>query len=164
MPRHFATKRPHSRTVARNSVILEISSHHLLQPLHGPRYPRMHSLSQLLPYFFELGCHAFADRFPVDREFARLVVCPTNVGETQKAEGFRLPYSTPLPVLSGKAPEFNQARFLRMQLQPEFRQPFPQLLQELLRVLPVLDPSTGMRVHGLPTMPRGIDCRSLSKN
>ena len=53
-----------------------------------------------LQYFFELGCHSFADRFPVDREFARLVVCPTNVGETQKAEVLGLPYSTPLPVLS----------------------------------------------------------------
>src|SRR5215471_2747194 len=115
MPRHFAAKRTHSRTVARNSVILEISSHHLLQPLHGPRYPRMHSLSQLLPNFFELGCHAFADRFPVDRKFARLVVRPTNVSETQKIKGFRLPFSMPFPSLSGKAPKFNQARFLRVQ-------------------------------------------------
>src|SRR5215469_17780114 len=95
--------------------------------------------------------------FPVDREFARLAVCPTNVGETQKAEGLRVPYSTPLPVLSGKAPEFNQARFLRMQLQPEFRQPFPQLLQELLRVLLVLKPQ-----HGV-ARPRGSHPEPLSE-
>ena len=125
-------------------MILEISSHHLLQPLHGPRYPRMHSLSQLLPYVFELDCHAFADRFPVYREFARPVVRPTNVGETQKTEGFRLPFSTPIPSLSGKAPKFNQARFLRVQFQPELRQPFPQLLQELLCVLPMLEPQHGI--------------------
>jgi len=104
----------------------------------------VHPLAQLRSNFIELGCHALADRFPVDREFACPVVRPTDVGETQKVKGFRLPFSPPLPTLSGKAPELNQARFLRVQFQPEFRQPFPQLLQELLRVLPALEPQHGI--------------------
>ena len=114
-PQHIAAKRPQPRTVAGYSVILEIPPHHLLQPLHGSPYSRVHPFAQLPSNLSELGCHAFADRFPMDREFARLMVGPTNVGETQKVKGFRLPFSPPLPALRGIAPEFNQARLLRMQ-------------------------------------------------
>ena len=78
-------------------MILEIPSHHLLHPLHGSRHMRVHPLAQLRSNLFELGCHAFADRFPMDREFARLVVGPTDVGETQEIKGFRLPFPTLLP-------------------------------------------------------------------
>jgi hypothetical protein len=58
--------------------------------------------------------------------------------QPQEIKGLRLSFPTLPPVFGGKAPEFNQARFFRMQLQPEFRQPFSQLLQELPRVLPVI--------------------------
>src|SRR6516165_1920154 len=112
-PQHVAAKRSHPLKIAGNGVILEIPPHHLLQPLHGSRNTRVHPLAQLRSNFLELGCHSFADRFPVDREFARLVVRTTNVSEAQKVKGFRLPFSPPLPALSGKAPKFNQARFLR---------------------------------------------------
>jgi hypothetical protein len=49
----------------------------LLQPLHGSWYARVHPLAQLCSNRNELGGHAFADRFPVDCEFARLMVGPT---------------------------------------------------------------------------------------
>src|SRR5262249_54569569 len=57
---------------------------------------------QLRSNIFELGCHAFADRFPVDREFARPVVGPTDVDASQKVKGFRLPFPTLLPVLGAR--------------------------------------------------------------
>src|SRR5215467_4984354 len=77
---HIAAKRSHPLEIARNGVILEIPLHHLLQPLHGSWYPLVHPLTQLRPNILELGCHAFGDRFPADRESACLVVRPTNGG------------------------------------------------------------------------------------
>src|SRR5215471_15370343 len=80
-PQHVAAKRSQSRQVTGNSVILEIPPHHLLQPLHSSRYASVQALAQFYSYFAELGCHALSDRLPLDREFARLVVRATNVGE-----------------------------------------------------------------------------------
>ena len=68
------------------------------------------------------------------------MVGPTYVGETQKVEGFRLLLFQLLPSFSGIAPEFNQARLLWVQFQPEFPQPFLQLLQKQFCVFFSLEP------------------------
>src|SRR5215472_8759189 len=81
-PQHVIAKRSQPRQVARCGVILEVPPHHLLQPFHGSRYACVQALAQLYSYFFELRCHALTDRLPTNREFTRLVVRPTNVGET----------------------------------------------------------------------------------
>src|ERR1700730_2563688 len=126
--------------VARNRVILEIPPHHLREPL--PRLLRrcVHALSQFGPHLFEPGCHAPADRLPMHGEFTRLMIGPTNVSETQTAEGLRLLFSPLPPSFSGIAPEFNQACLLWVQFQPELPQPFPQLLQKPFCVFPSLEP------------------------
>ena len=49
-------------------------------------------------------------------------------------------------MLGGMAPELYQARLFRMQFQPERSQPFPPLLQELLRSFPALEPDDEVRV------------------
>jgi len=41
----------------------------------------------------QLGGHAFTHRLAVHREVSLLAAPPTNVGETQKVEGLRLPFS-----------------------------------------------------------------------
>ena len=63
----------------------------------------------------------------------RYMVLPTDVSETQKIKGFRLPFPTLRPPFRGIAPEFNQARLLRIQLQPELPQPFPQVREKPFR-------------------------------
>ena len=95
-------------------MVLEISSHHLLEPPHGSLRTLMHPQAQLGSNILQLGCHAFADRPAVYREVARLVVGPTDVGETQKVEGLRFSLSSLLPSFSGVAPKLDQARFLRV--------------------------------------------------
>ena len=81
-PQQVFAKRSQPRQVAGNGVILEIPPHHLLQPFRGCRYARVQAFVQPYSDFCELGCHALADRLPTNREFARLVVRPTDVGET----------------------------------------------------------------------------------
>src|SRR3989442_11280535 len=141
---HVVAERLHPRPVAWNGVIFKIPPHHLPQPLPRSAYTTMHPSPQLRSNLLQLRCHALADRLAVYREVARLVVGPTDLGETQKIEGLRLPFSSLLPSLSGIAPEFNQARLVRVQFQPELPQPFPQLLQELLCFFSMLEPEHGI--------------------
>ena len=46
------------------------------------------------------------------------------------------PFPQLLPVRGGKLPELDQPRFLRLQLQAELRQPFPQLPEKPLESVP----------------------------
>src|SRR5579863_2667067 len=132
-------KRLQSLLVARHGVVLEVPPHHRLQPLQRSADVLVHPLLQLLPNFLQFGCHTFADRSPTYREIALRLARPTDVGETQKVKGLRLPFPTLRPALSGISPKLNQACLLRMQLQPEFPHALPQLLQESLSVFPVLE-------------------------
>jgi hypothetical protein len=59
----------------------------------------VHPPARLPSYFFQLRGHALADRLPVHRKMARPVIGPTDVGETQKIEGLRFPFSSLLPSL-----------------------------------------------------------------
>jgi hypothetical protein len=68
------------------------------------------------------------------------------MGEAQEMERLRLPFPIPPSTFDGKSPELDQARHFRMQFQPELSQPFPPLLQELLRSFPALEPDDEVRV------------------
>src|SRR5262249_40394650 len=100
--------------VTRNGVVLKVPSHHRLQPFRRLRQRIMHPAPQLGIDLLELCGHPFADRDADDGERARCAAGPTDVGETKKVEGFRPSLSTCVPSFGGKAPEFNQARFLRV--------------------------------------------------
>src|SRR5437773_12453804 len=95
-------------------VILEIPPHHLREPSSCGLRRYMHPLPQLDSQLLESGCHALAYRLPKYSEFTRLVVRPTDVGESQKIKGLRLPFSSLLPSFRGIAPKLDQARLLRM--------------------------------------------------
>jgi hypothetical protein len=71
----------------------------------------MQSLFQLGVHLLQLRCSAFADRLSDYGEIARLSARPTDVSETQETEGLRTSFSTLVPSLGGKPPEFNQASF-----------------------------------------------------
>src|SRR5205807_3428936 len=50
-------------------------------------------------------------------------------------------FPSPLfPALFGISPELNPARFVWVQFQPEFSQPFPKLVQKAVCVIPKLEP------------------------
>ena len=68
--------------------------------------------------------------------------------EAQKVERFRLPFSSLFPVRFGVPPEFDPARLVRVEFQPEFRQPLPQVGQETVSFLQMLEPED--RVVGVP--------------
>ena len=63
----------------------------------------------------------------------------TNVSETQKVKGLRFLLASLSPPFSGKAPEFNQARFVWMQFQSELTYTLLECRQELLGFGPVLE-------------------------
>jgi hypothetical protein len=87
----------------------------------------------------QLGCPTFADRLPMNREVARPVIGPTDRGETQEIEGFGFPFAPLLPALRSEAPEFDQARLLRVEFQPELRHSLPEFCQKALGFYSVLE-------------------------
>src|ERR1035438_794929 len=136
---HFVPERLQSLLVARYSMILEISANHRLQPLRRVLDLLVQALSELLPNLLQLCRHALADRLPVHHEVPLRVILPTDVSEPQKIKGSRLPSPTLAPPFSGITPKFNQARLLRMQLQPELPHSLLQFRQELFGFFPVLE-------------------------
>src|ERR1019366_7225182 len=137
---HLVAERLQACLVVRYGVVLEISANHRAQPLRRIRNRRVHPLAQRLPNILQLGGHQFAYRLAVYREVPLLPAPPTNVGETQKVEGLRLPFPTLLPALGGISPEFGQTDFIRVPPQSQFAHPLPQLLQDPLCIASVLKP------------------------
>src|SRR5713226_8221060 len=66
------------------------------------------------------------------------MIRPTDVGETQKFEGLRLPFPTLPPAFRGIAPKLDPTRFIRVPFQSELPPALPPLPQETLGVVPVL--------------------------
>src|SRR5207302_2182112 len=62
------------------------------------------------------------------------------MSEAQEIERLRLACTTLLSVYGRDAPELSQARFVRMQFQPELPQTIPPFLEEPLRIGSVLEP------------------------
>jgi hypothetical protein len=124
-------------SIARNSVVIEVSLHYRFQPSTLFRYRLMPIPVQCFPDLFDFGPEPLGDGFPVDCETA---VSPlsADVREAEKVEGFRLPFPTLLPVRYGKPSEFNQAGFPVMHCQSELGQPFFQFLLKAFRVPSVL--------------------------
>ena len=93
----------------------------------------MHPAAQLLLQLLQFRAHPFARRLAPDDESPLLE--STVVRESQEVEGLRLSLSTRAPVRLGETPELDESRFIWMDLQPEFRQPLPELTEEPLSVL-----------------------------
>src|SRR5688572_112772 len=137
--RHLPPKRLERCEVSRHRVIVEVALHHRPQPVSGPGDRLMPALAQLLPYRLQFAPQPLGDRLPPDRKPSTLPGLPADVRESQKIEGVGFALSSPLPVLLRKTPKLDQPRFLRVQLQPELPHSLPQLLQECVCVLPVLE-------------------------
>src|SRR4249920_2665088 len=87
----------------------------------------------------QLGSHPLGDRDALDPEPS----CPVrraDVREAQEVERLRFARTPPASLPGGMPPELEQPGLVRVQLQPEPREPSTKLRQELPRVLLVLEP------------------------
>jgi hypothetical protein len=93
--------------------------------------------SALTELSFAYRLHLLLARDPLELE-PPVLVFRAYIRETKKRERFRLPEPTALPVTDSEPPELDQPRLLRMQLQPELREPLAKISQEPLGVLTIL--------------------------
>ena len=97
--------------IARYRVVVEVALHDRLEPLSGLRHRFMHALPELLLNLCQLPSQTLAYRVALNRKVP-VPVLPADVRESQKIERVGLPLSSPFPVLFGKSPELDPARFV----------------------------------------------------
>ena len=125
--------------VSRYTVVLKVASHHRPQPLAGLARRRVHPHPKLLLNLQQLRAHPLPHRPATNHKAPALPVDLAYMREPQKVEGFRLTFPTASPVCYRPASELDQPRLVRMQLQPELRQPFPEFLQKPLGLASMLE-------------------------
>src|SRR5213080_205438 len=87
----------------------------------------------------QLRPQAFLDRDALDPE-PSATGSRTDVREPEEMERLRFAQPSTFTIGGGTPPELDQPRLVRMQFQPELRQPLDQLGQEPPRILFVLKP------------------------
>ena len=99
--------------VPRNSMVLVVAQHNLPKPCTDLGRAMMLPALKLSLNGFELRDHPLLRRDPPDDEWSGGEL-PTEVGETQEREGFRLSLATSLSVSSGVPPELDQPCLIRV--------------------------------------------------
>jgi hypothetical protein len=118
-------------------MIGEPACHDVSQPAALLLDRRVPMLPQALPDLAQLDAQAVAARLSPELE-ASLPRAPTDVGEAEEVEHFRLAETTPLAVRRRVAAELDEACLVRMQLQREVRQALRQFADEPLGLVQVL--------------------------
>ena len=132
------TESPQARPVTRHGVVLVETVQHPRDPPAHPRYRFVHSLAKRLLDLLQFRLQAIPHRLPPDGKVPA-TVGPARVREPQECEALRFSFSTPLPACPCKPAELDQPRLVRMKLQPELRQPFPEFPEKPLGLGPVLE-------------------------
>src|SRR5713226_5542815 len=124
-------KGAHGAAVHRDAVVPIVPGDDRSQVPSLVRDGLMPSPPELQFQLLQFRCPSLSHRLPKHREcpFLRL---PADMRETEKVECLGLTVASPSPVLYCIPPELDEARLLRMQLQPELRESLTQLGQELL--------------------------------
>jgi len=136
---HPITKYTESAQVSWDRVVVEVTLYDRLEPFPRLRRRIVHTRSQLLLDFLQLGCHALGDRFALEGEFLILSL-PADMREAQEAERFGLAFSSLLPVEFSKSSELDPARLIWMQFQSKVLQPFREMFPEAVCVGLILKP------------------------
>jgi hypothetical protein len=76
---------------------------------------------------------------PFHDETSAFSLAPTDVSEALEVKGLWLAIATDAPISGGEPPELDQSRLLGMQSQAKLLKTLPQVLQELLGFVPVLE-------------------------
>ena len=111
---HFTSKALEASGVAGNCVIVEVALYHTPQPSPDVRQRLMHASPKFILYLFQFGQESLSDTLAQHKELAVLPGLSTDVGEAQKVERLRLALAVLLSTECSKAPELNEARFVRM--------------------------------------------------
>jgi hypothetical protein len=114
MPRDFPPERLKPRQISRNSMVVEVSTDDLFQPIPGFRNRSMHAPAQFHPDTPEFRRHPLAHCLTMYRELAAFMDRAAHMRESQKVKRFWFPLPCPLPVLRREAPELYQARLVRV--------------------------------------------------
>ena len=117
--------------VAGHGVVGEVPSHHACQPPPLLRDGLMPASLELVVDLSQLRPHPLRDRDTPQPE-APVPGLPADVREAQKVERLRLAQTPRCRSLGGAPPELDQPRLVRVQLQPELREPLAKLGQEPL--------------------------------
>ena len=137
-PQHPFSEHAQAVEVSRYRVVVEVALYNRLEPLRGLGHRIVHAPAELLLSLSQLSLHALADRRAPHRE-PPVSVLPADVRESQKVERLRLTFPSSFPVLFGKPPELNPARFVWMEFQPKLPQPFPKILQKTVGIRLMLE-------------------------
>ncbi len=115
--------------VRRNCMVREVAIQDPSKPRTNQRHGFVSPLVELGPDRGQRRLHALFGRQPHDLELS-LSVRSTTVGKAQEVERLRSSLPPPASSLDRKAAELDQPRLVRVQGEPELRQPFPKILQE----------------------------------
>ena len=134
---HRETKVSESIPIARYSVVADMPAHDCCQPLADRRNGFMHASPQFGFHRLQLGLHALADRLPEHGE-PSLTRFPADVRESEKSEGFRLPQTATLSVISRISAKLQKPGLFRVQFELELLHTFFQFRPEPLGIRPDL--------------------------
>jgi hypothetical protein len=104
--------------VFRYYVVAEVALHYRFEPFAGKRNRIVPAVAKLLLEFQQLGSQPLVDCLTLYRKVP-VPVLPADVRETRKIKCFRLAFFSLFPVLLGKSPELDPARFLWVKFQPK---------------------------------------------
>jgi len=133
-PAYPESKERQRRLVHGHSVILEVSTHHRLQPvtLFGDGF--MHPSLKFGFHLVQLRLQPFADRLPQHRKSSIALLLHADMRKAKKVERLRVPFSTPLPLVDRMRTKLQQSRFLGMQLQVELLHSFGKFRPKLIGI------------------------------
>ena len=135
---HVIPERRDTARVCRHGVVGEVARDDAFQPFPLFGDALVQAVPHLLLDLREFGSHAFAHGLPLEQELAA-VALRTDVRKAQEVKRFPCAPLRVHPVRLRVSAERDQAGFLRMQLQREHRQPFPQIVKETAGIRLVLE-------------------------
>ena len=156
VPSEAFPKQLQARPVPRYRVVLVVAVEYTLEPLAKRRHRFVHPRPKLLLNCLQFRFYTFAYRPPPNGKIPRTVGSAA-MREPQKRETLRFPFPSLFPIDLCKPAKLDQPRLVRMQFQPELRQPFPKRVQEPFGFVPVLKP------HHKVSSPRESHPEALSE-
>lgn len=130
-------------------MVAVIPVRHAFQPRPDVLDRLMHHPAQLLLNNTKFCPHPLGRRMPQTTKWP-FVFVPQKCVNPRNVNVLRLPHASLSPIGRCETPEFDQPRFLRMDLQPKLRQPFQKISQKPLSIRPVLksrDEVVGLADH-----------------
>jgi len=139
VPGELVTEGLDCLAVARHAVVGHVPAHHAGQPAALHRNGLMHAPPQLVFNLLQLRPHPLGDRDPLHPELPALRR-RADMREPEKVERFRLALAPGCPVAGGEPPELDQPGLVRVQFEPELREPLAQPGHKPLSVTTMLEP------------------------